>query len=416
MDMFKGMSVFYVRGKRVMKNAIVLACDNSYMNKLETTIKSICAHNKNIKFYILNEDLPIEWFRLMTKRLSYFNSKILNIKVSGDSFKKFNCPSTHIKYQTYFRYLIPEYVKEHRVLYLDCDMIITDSLDELFNMDLNGCPVGAVADLPTTDSGFNAGFLLIDNAYWKENNILNQLMDLTVQYHNQVYADQGILNMLFKGRWYRLPLTYNLQVGSDSQEHKIGNVEWYKLFDGIPKVIHYTYTYKPWLMYNTTRFKEIWWFYHGISWDKMILNEPRVYESFNNLIDVPKHNAVIYTNTQDLHEIEALIENLPNVNFHILAHTLFGPRVVSLEKYMNVSLYPEFNLFKETEVLNTMDIYLDVNYEGEVDYIINRVHKIGKPIYSFESTNHDVSGLNYIYKDDDVENMIKDINEYLQNV
>ena len=36
-----------------MRNAIVLACDNSYMDKLETTIKSICAHNKNIKFYII---------------------------------------------------------------------------------------------------------------------------------------------------------------------------------------------------------------------------------------------------------------------------------------------------------------------------------------------------------------------------
>lgn len=399
-----------------MKNAVVLACDNSYMDKLETTIKSICAHNKNIKFYILNEDLPIEWFRLMTKRLSYFNSEILNIKVSGDSFKKFNCPYEHIKYQTYFRYLIPEYVEEDRVLYLDCDMIVTDSLDELFNMELNGCPVGAVADLPTTDSGFNAGLLLIDNAYWKENHILNQLMDLTVQYHNQVYADQGILNMLFKDRWYRLSLTYNLQVGSDSQEFKLGNDSWYTLFDGMPKVIHYSYVYKPWLIYNRTRFKDIWWFYYGISWDKIILGETRVYDNFNNLIDVPKYNAVTYTNTQDLHEIETLVKSLPNVNFHILAHTLFGPRVVSLEKYMNVSLYPEFNLFKETEVLNTMDIYLDVNYEGEVDYIINRVHKIGKPIYSFESTNHDDSGLNYIYKDNDVENMIKDINEYLQNV
>lgn len=38
--MFKDMSVFY-RSKRVMKNAIVLACDNSYMDKLETTIKSM---------------------------------------------------------------------------------------------------------------------------------------------------------------------------------------------------------------------------------------------------------------------------------------------------------------------------------------------------------------------------------------
>ena len=403
-------------GVVVMRNAIVLACDNSYMDKLETTIKSICAHNKNIKFYILNEDLPIEWFRLMTKRLSYLNSEILNIKVSGDSFKKFNCPSTHIKYQTYFRYLIPEYVKEHRVLYLDCDMIITDSLDELFNMDLNGCPVGAVADLPTTELGFNAGILLIDNMYWKTNNILNQLMDLTVQYHDQVYADQGILNMLFKDRWCRLPLTYNLQVGSDCLESLHRNMGWYDMYNGIPKVIHYTYTHKPWLMHNMIRFKDIWWFYYCMSWDDIILDKIDLYKKFKNLVDNTKYETAIYTNSANLHEIEILIKNLSNVHFNILAHTFFGNEIVRLEKYMNVSLYPCFNPLQNKEVLNKIDFYLDINYQNEVNQIIENIHKMGKPVYSFESTNHDNSGLNNIYNDDDVESMIKDIKEYLKQL
>lgn len=399
-----------------MKNAIVLACDNSYMDKLETTIKSICAHNKNIKFYILNEDLPIEWFRLMTKRLSYFNSEILNIKVSGDSFKKFNCPYEHIKYQTYFRYLIPEYVEEDRVLYLDCDMIVTDSLDELFNMDLNGCPVGAVADLPRTDMEFNAGLLLINNLCWKKNNVFEKLMNLTAQYHLEVLGDQGILNILFKDQWQRLPILYNLQVDSDSLAWIENKTEWYSLFNGVPKVIHYTCDCKPWLMYNRIRFKDVWWFYYGISWDKIILDEARVYDNFNNLINVPKYNAVIYTNTQDLHEIETLVKRLPNVCFHILAHSFFGQKIILLEKYMNVFLYPCFDTLKDKEVFNNIDIYLDINHEGEVDDIIERVHKAGKPVYSFECTNHDNSGLNKIYKDDDVENMIKDINEYLQQI
>lgn len=399
-----------------MKNAVVLACDNSYMDKLETTIKSICAHNKNIKFYILNEDLPIEWFQLMTKRLSYFNSEILNIKVSGDSFKKFRCPSEHINYQAYFRYLIPDYVSEEKVLYLDCDIIVTESLDGLFNLDLKNYPVAAVPDLPTTNDGFNSGVLLINNKYWKENDILNRLIKLTVEYHEKVYGDQGILNILFKDKWYRLSLTYNLQVGSDSQEILVGNIGWYNLFNGIPKVIHYTYTHKPWLMYNMTRFKDIWWFYYGISWDKIILDEARVYDNFNNLINVPKYNAVVYTNTQDLHEIETLVKRLPNVCFHILAHSFFGQKIILLEKYMNVFLYPCFDTLKDKEVFNNMDIYLDINHEGEVDNIIERVHKAGKPVYSFECTNHDNSGLNKIYKDDDVDNMIKDINEYIQNL
>lgn len=399
-----------------MKNAVVLACDNSYMDKLETTIKSICAHNKNIKFYILNEDLPIEWFRLMTKKLSYFNSEILNIKVSGDSFKKFRCPSEHINYQAYFRYLIPDYVSEEKVLYLDCDIIVTESLDGLFNLDLKNYPVAAVPDLPTTNDGFNSGVLLINNKYWKENDILNRLIKLTVEYHEKVYGDQGILNILFKDKWYRLSLTYNLQVGSDSQENLIGNIGWYDLFDGIPKVIHYTYTHKPWFMHNMIRFKDIWWFYYSMSWNEIILDKTQLYKDFKNLTDDTKYETAIYTNSVHLHEIERLIKNLSNVHFNILAHTYFGNEIISLEKYMNVSLYPCFNPLKNDEVLNKIDFYLDINYQNEVDQIIEKVHKIGKPVYSFESTNHDHSGLNNFYKDDDVESMIKDINKYLKQL
>jgi lipopolysaccharide biosynthesis glycosyltransferase len=399
-----------------MKNAVVLACDNSYMDKLETTIKSICAHNKNIKFYILNEDLPIEWFRLMTKKLSYFNSEILNIKVSGDSFKKFRCPSEHINYQAYFRYLIPDYVSEEKVLYLDCDIIVTESLDGLFNLDLKNYPVAAVPDLPTTNDGFNSGVLLINNKYWKENDILNRLIKLTVEYHEKVYGDQGILNILFKDKWYRLSLTYNLQVGSDSQENLIGNIGWYDLFDGIPKVIHYTYTHKPWFMHNMIRFKDIWWFYYSMSWDEIILDKTKLYKDFKNLTDDTKYETAIYTNSVHLHEIERLIKNLSNVHFNILAHTYFGNEIISFEKYMNVSLYPCFNPLKNDEVLNKIDFYLDINYQNEVDQIIEKVHKIGKPVYSFESTNHDHSGLNNIYKDDDVESVIKDINKYLKQL
>ena len=51
-----------------MKKAIVLGADNGYLNKLETTIKSVCTHNRNLKFYIFNDDLPSEWFQVMNRR------------------------------------------------------------------------------------------------------------------------------------------------------------------------------------------------------------------------------------------------------------------------------------------------------------------------------------------------------------
>lgn len=63
-----------------MKKAIVLGADNGYMDKVETTIKSVCAHNHNIKFYIFNDDLPSDWFRIMNFRLKANQSEIVNVK------------------------------------------------------------------------------------------------------------------------------------------------------------------------------------------------------------------------------------------------------------------------------------------------------------------------------------------------
>lgn len=46
-----------------MNKVIALGADNGYMDKVETTIKSVCVHNDNIKFYVFNDDLPSEWFQ-----------------------------------------------------------------------------------------------------------------------------------------------------------------------------------------------------------------------------------------------------------------------------------------------------------------------------------------------------------------
>lgn len=71
------------------KKAIVLGADNNYRDKMETTIKSICYHNRDLKFYIFNEDIPKEWFYLMEKRLEKLNCEILNIEIDAEKVKHF---------------------------------------------------------------------------------------------------------------------------------------------------------------------------------------------------------------------------------------------------------------------------------------------------------------------------------------
>ena len=182
---------------KASKKAIVLGADSNYMDKVEMTIKSVCSHNRDIKFYIFNSDFPMEWFQLMNKRLSVLNSEIINIKITDDTISHFHLPTPHLSSATYLRYFIPNFVSEKRVLYLDSDIIVTSSLTTLFELDLDGYPLGAVPDLPTSSEIFNAGVLVIDTDMWRKENISKKLVDLTVEHHEHVYGDQEILNMFF---------------------------------------------------------------------------------------------------------------------------------------------------------------------------------------------------------------------------
>ena len=276
------------------KKAVVFSADLSYMEKLETAMKSLCAHQDQLKIYVLNEDLPTEWFTIMNQRLRQLDSEVINCRMSPEQFQSFSLPSDHIHYATYFRYAIPEFVEEERILYLDCDMIFTQDLSPLFEVDLKGYGLGAVVDKPTTTDGFNAGLLVIDKTWWQEHQVTEALFDLTREHHQHVYGDQGILNLYFKDAWFPLPWTYNLQVGSDKDQYLYGDLDWYDSFQGIPAVIHYTSHNKPWTSKRFNRFRELWWFYYALSWEEILLRKPILKQTYQDLVGEFPYHAAIY--------------------------------------------------------------------------------------------------------------------------
>ena len=170
------------------KKVIVLGADNNYRDKLETTIKSICYHNRDLKFYIFNEDIPKEWFYLMEKRLEKLNCEILNIEIDAEKVKHFSTPDEHIKYMTYFRYFIAELVKEDRALYLDCDKVVHRNIDSLFQKDFEENYIIAVPD-GWYKNIFNAGMMMVNVYKWKIDNICQNLLELTAEKYQEVYGD-----------------------------------------------------------------------------------------------------------------------------------------------------------------------------------------------------------------------------------
>ena len=389
------------------KNPIVLGADSNYMDKVETTIKSVCSHNSDIKFYIFNSDFPTEWFQLMNKRLSVLNSEIVNIKITDDTISHFHLPTPHLSSAAYLRYFIPNFVFEKKVLYLDSDIIVTSSLTALFDIDLDGYPLGAVPDIPTTDEEFNSGVLLIDTDMWRDENISRQLFELTIAHHEHVYGDQGIFNILFKDRWKHLGLTYNLQVGQDGHRHYLGDFGWYGLFDGIPNIIHYTTENKPWKHFRFNRFREIWWFYYGLNWNDILLDSYVLQEQFENLISPISQHVSIFTNTGDIESIAYLLEKLPDVQFHIVAPTYFSPNVIELQRYSNCYIYPCADPKMKRDIIDKTDVYLDINYGPAMDQVLQEMVRQGKTIYSFDSTNHFSNGENTVFTVGEIDDLIK---------
>ena len=391
--------------------AIVLGADNNYRDKLETTIKSICAHNRQLKFYIFNDDLPTEWFLLMEKRLEPLSSEIVNVKITSHNLGEYHLPNPSLTYAAFFRYFIPKFVTEDKVLYLDSDIIVRSSIDELFSYNLGDNPLAAVPD-PLDSKTFNSGMMLINVELWRKESVTDVLLDLTNQFHQEVYGDQGVLNCLFKERWLPLHQKWNFMVGMDTVARNYQIDSWYSESIDLEKdvaIVHFTGE-KPWENINLNRFRQDWWFYYGLEWSDIVMKKGNFKIGFDSLVSSPPVlYSAIFTNTCNIESIEYLIKKLPQVHFSILAYTDFAPNIIDLQKYLNVRIYPAFNQMNFIKVLEEIDFYLDINHEGEIANIIDEVHRIGKPIFAFDNTCHNMGKASFICQQSHPEDMVSKI-------
>ena len=145
-----------------------------------------------------------------------------------------------------------------------------------------------------------------------------------------------------------------------------------------------------------------------------MLRKPILKQTYQDLVGTFPYHAAIYTHTADIHELETLLKELPDVAIHVLAHSHFGFNLVQLERYPNLFLYPSFDPLTSRKVIEKLDLYLDINPYDEVDQITQTLSQQGVPIFSFEGTNHVENGVNQVFADDQVQEMVAAIHDYLK--
>lgn len=257
--------------------------------------------------------------------------------------------------------------------------------------------------------------MLINVELWRTEGVTDKLIELTNEFHDSSFGDQGILNRLFENRWYALGSSYNFMVGMDTVAKNYQIDSWYidslKLEDSA-KIIHFTGD-KPWYQVNLNRFREEWWFYYSLEWSDIVMRKADFKKGLNSLIEAPLYHTAIFTNTCNIEHLEYLIRELPQVHFSILAHTGFASEIVDLQRYLNVRILPSFNPMNFKKILEKIDFYLDINHENEIANIIEEVYQIGKPILSFDNTCHNVEKASFICESKRPEKMVDAIKEVL---
>ena len=389
------------------KKVFVLAGDYGYIRQIETTLKSICYHNSDVKVYIFNQDIPQEWFISIRGKMAYRNSEIVDIKLFEGNMQNWSLPPVgqHINFMTFARYFIPSFVSEDIVLYLDCDLVVTRDLTDLFSIDLTNRPLAAAKVIYGLEDRFNAGVLLINNAYWKENTIQQELIEITEREHGHLpEADQTVLNIVMGENYVLLDDTYNFQIGYDQVADNRGQYFIFELpLNPLPAIIHYLSADKPWKTYSVGRLREVWWKYNQLEWSQINNQEELV-------VKKSKYKALIITGSQQLEQIDYLIKNLPDYDIHILTFTAMGEILRSLASYENIKLHPTVMRWMCRKMIEECDVYLDINHEFKFPDVLEWVQEANKIILSFDNVANPYH-VDQVFPNDNPQAMIEFLKE-----
>ena len=126
-------------------------------------------------------------------------------------------------------------------------------------------------------------------------------------------------------------------------------------------------------------------------------------------------DALILTVSDQIEQLDYLLENLPNICFHIVAPVQFSEKIKVLESKYNVRLMTVTTNQQIDFLVNMCDILLDINHFQEVDTIVSRFVQVEKPVFAFDNTAHGNQGQE-VFLSSTPDKLVSRVREYLNEV
>ena len=126
-------------------------------------------------------------------------------------------------------------------------------------------------------------------------------------------------------------------------------------------------------------------------------------------------DALILTVSDQIEQLEYILENLPDICFHIAAPVQFSEKIRVLESTYNVRLMT-VTTDQQIDFLASMcDILLDINHFQEVDSIVSKFVQAGKMVLAFDNTVHGNQGQE-VFLSSTPDKLVSRVREYLNEV
>lgn len=244
---------------------IGLCTDNRYAMPCGVCVTSLFENNKDeeITVYVLEKGLTVENRKKFDRLAADYGQKIELIAVNDDLFKGY--PTTHqFRLSTYYRFLFANALPRnvHKLIYLDSDTLVLDSLHELWDTDVANYSIAAVEDqqgdnvhifnrLQEIKRYYNSGVLLLNLDRWRKDDSMRQLMQLMEGNADRFsFFDQDAINVLFRDSTLELPYCYNVQIMfyMKDKEKALHWSKWGRIAEAKahPVVMHFCSSVKPW--------------------------------------------------------------------------------------------------------------------------------------------------------------------------
>jgi lipopolysaccharide biosynthesis glycosyltransferase len=249
---------------------VITTCDNAYVQHTAVFLKSLFAQNPdtNCRIFVLVPDNFIH--RRSLERNLGSHLEFLNINRSETASLK---SIAAYYYRLFLDQLMPMNID--RAIYLDSDILIVGSLEELWAIDLEKHVIAAVSDVTTdrdqsvrqkiglapTSHYFNSGVLVINFCRWRNAQLGKRALNFAVEHPDLItYPDQCALNHVLKGQFKELTKDWNFQTGHLWAEDGKCAADALRDLEAA-KIIHFTGRQKPWYYLTNHPMKWLYWKY-----------------------------------------------------------------------------------------------------------------------------------------------------------